>query len=119
MKKRILIIYTKSTSEIFNRQSALGSYIFCLAGLLCDNGFEVTINDLPFDKQLKQKNQALTSSTVSGSFIKKLIPSFVKEGIKDVKLFRWMDLFYEKIDTGKEFDKVLEFFSITFFAFSI
>lgn len=111
MKKRILIIYTKSTSEIFNRQSALGSYIFCLAGLLCDNGFEVTINDLPFDKQLKQKNQALTSSTVSGSFIKKLIPSFVKEGIKDVKLFRWMDLFYEKIDTGKEFDKVLEFYT--------
>ncbi len=111
MKKHILIIYTKSTSEIFNRQSALGSYIFCLAGILYDNGYDITINDLPFDKQLKQENKALATSKTSGSFLKKLIPYFIKEAIRDLQLFNWMDLFFKKVDRGREFDKVLEFYT--------
>ena len=46
MKKKILIVYGKSTAEIFNRQSALGSYIHCLAGILVKNGYDVRINDI-------------------------------------------------------------------------
>ena len=111
MKKRILIIYAKSTSEIFNRQSALGSYIFCLAGILYKNGYDITINNIPFDNQLKQSNQALSVTKTSGSFIKKLLPSFFKEAIKDLQLFRSMDLFCKSIDTGKEFDKIIEFYT--------
>jgi glycosyltransferase involved in cell wall biosynthesis len=111
LKKRIQIIYAKSTAEIFNRQSALGSYIFCLAGILIENGYEVRINDVSFSKELKQENKALSGSAFSGSFIKKLVPAFVKEALKDLQLFRWLDNLYACIDTGKEFDKVLEFYT--------
>lgn len=111
MKKKILIIYAKSTAEIFNRQSALGSYIFCLAGILTDHGYEIRINDLPFTKELKQENKMLSGSSGSGSFIKKMIPSFLKEAIKDIQLFGWLDRFYAQIDKGEDFDKVLEFYT--------
>lgn len=107
----ILIIYAKSTTEIFNRQSALGSYIFCLAGILAENGYNVTINDIEFTASLQQENKALSSGPASGSMIKKMIPAFVKEAIKDMRLFRWLDALYAKIDTGKKYDKVLEFYT--------
>ena len=109
--KRILIIYAKSTAEIFNRQSALGSYIFCLAGILAEKGYEVTINDIVFNNTLQQENKALASGPASGSLLKKMLPAFVKEAIKDLRLFRWLDALYAAIDKGKTFDKVLEFYT--------
>lgn len=109
MKKQILIVYAKSTSEIFNRQSALGSYIHCLAGILVKNGYSVRINDVEFN-QIPQQQSASVVNTQQ-SFLKKILPSFIKEYVKDKRLFSWMNVLYDKIDNGKSFDKVLEFYT--------
>lgn len=109
MKQQVLIIYAKSTDEIFNRQSALGSYIHCLAGILVKKGYDVRINHIDFDKILQQ--QSLSVVNIHASSLKKLIPNFVKEYIKDKRMFIWMKNLFNQVDNGKPFDKILEFYT--------
>ena len=109
MKKKILIVYGKSTAEIFNRQSALGSYIHCLAGILVKNGYDVRINDIEFNEIPQQQSASVV--TTQQSFLKKILPTFIKEYVKDKRLFSWMNVLFAKIDNGKPFDKVLEFYT--------
>lgn len=109
MKRQILIVYAKSTAEIFNRQSALGSYIHCLAGILVKNGHGVRINDVEFNEIPQQQSASVV--TTKQSFLKKMLPAFIKEYVKDKRLFSWMNVLYDKIDNGKSFDKVLEFYT--------
>ena len=111
MSKRIIIIYAKSTAEIFNRQSALGSYIHCLATILLKNGFEVSINNLSFYIGLEQKEAAPINNSGSSPFFKKLIPRFIKESVKDIQLFKWLNSLYQDIDNGNKFDCILEFYT--------
>jgi glycosyltransferase involved in cell wall biosynthesis len=109
MKKQILIVYAKSTTEIFNRQSALGSYIHCLASILVKNGYGVRINDLDFDSMPEQRSASVVKMQHSG--LKKIVPSFIKEYVKDKRMVGWINELFNKIDNGKSFDKVLEFYT--------
>lgn len=109
MKKKILIVYGKSTTEIFNRQSALGSYIHCLAGILVKNGYDVRINDIEFNEIPQQQSTSVVST--QQSVLKKNLPAFIKEYVKDKRLFSWMNVLFDKIDNGRAFDKVLEFYT--------
>jgi glycosyltransferase involved in cell wall biosynthesis len=109
LKKQILIVYAKSTDEIFNRQSALGSYIHCLAGILVKNGYGVRINNIDFDAIPAQTTKAVVP--VSSSSLKKIIPTFIKEYIKDKKMYYWLDALFAQIDNGKAFDTILEFYT--------
>lgn len=111
MKRRVQFIYAKDTAEIFNRQSALGSYIYCLASLLRSNGYEIRLNEIAFDESRKQQNISLARNQGSSSFLKKMIPSFIKEAIKDFRLFRRMKDLYEQVDKGNKFDVILEFYT--------
>lgn len=109
MKLKILIIYAKSTEEIFNRQSALGSYINCLAGILSKNGYSVRINDIDFSE--KPQEYSVSVVPAKQSFFKKWIPLFIKEYVKDRRMFRMMNKLFLRIDNGKSFDRVLEFYT--------
>lgn len=109
MKKKLLIVYGKSTAEIFNRQSALGSYIHCLAGILVKKGYDVRINDIEFNEIPQQQSISVVSTQQSS--LKKIIPAFIKEYVKDKRLFSWMNVLFTNIDNGKPFDKVLEFYT--------
>jgi len=110
MKKKILIVYSKSTAEVFNRQSALGSYIHCLSQIFVKNGYDVQINDTPFD-QVPAEHTVPAAGVGSSSALKKMVPAFIKEYMKDQKLFRQMEQLLAKIDTGGGFDKILEFYT--------
>jgi len=110
LKKKIIIVYAKSTREIFNRQSALGSYIHCLATILVKNGYSVSINEVSFNSNLEQTSGSSSNSSSSSSF-KQLLPGFVKEAIKDVRLFKWLDDLYLDLDKGIEIDYILEFYT--------
>ena len=109
MKNKVLIVYAKDTSEIFNRQSALGSYIHCLASILVKNGYKVKINDILFNEISEQ--ESISVAKKGGSFFNFFLPSFLKEYIKDVRLFLWMSSLFNKIDNGEFFDIVLEFYT--------
>jgi glycosyltransferase involved in cell wall biosynthesis len=111
LNKKINIIYAKSTEEIFNRQSALGSYIHCLATILSRNGYNVRVNELPFYVGLKQKNSSSVNRYDTPSLLKKLIPEFVKEVIKDARLFKLLDELIIQFDKGNDFDCILEFYT--------
>ncbi|HEX8514895.1 MAG TPA: glycosyltransferase family 4 protein [Bacteroidia bacterium] len=109
MAKKILIIYAKSTDEIFNRQSALGSYIHCLATILLKNGYEVSINDISFSREFQSKSSS--TFTASSSFIKKIIPGFIKEGLKDYQLFKRLKALFDSIKAAGSVDCILEFYT--------
>lgn len=111
LSKKITIIYAKNTDEIFNRQSALGSYIHCLATILVKKGYEVSLNDLSFHIGLKQNSATAANNSFSSSFLKKIIPGFLKEAIKDLQLFNWLDDLYLKLDKEKSMDCILEFYT--------
>lgn len=109
MKKQILIVYAKSTDEIFNRQSALGSYIHCLAGILFKNGYGVKINDIEFDAIPEQQTKSVVA--MRPSTFKKFLPAFIKEFVKDKRMYSWLESLYTNIDNGKPFDEILEFYT--------
>jgi glycosyltransferase involved in cell wall biosynthesis len=112
LNKRIIIIYAKGTEEIFNRQSALGSYIHCLSTILVKNGYKVSVNDLSFNIDLKQQN-VFSVNSPSSSFLKKLIPDFLKEVLKQIKLFQRLDNLYTNIDKkeSSKLDYIIEFYT--------
>ncbi len=109
MKKQILIVYAKSTDEIFNRQSALGSYIHCLAGILVKNGYGVRINEIEFDSIPEQETRSVVASGQSS--FKKFLPAFIKEYWRDKRMYSWLGSLYTNIDNGKPFDKIVEFYT--------
>ncbi len=111
MSKKLTIIYAKSTAEVFNRQSALGSYIHCLATILVKNGYAVSINEISFYVGLELKSSTAANRTSSFSFLKNLIPRCIKETVKDLQLFKSLDVLYFNIDKGKEIDCILEFYT--------
>lgn len=108
MPDKILIVYAKSTAEIYNRQSALGSYIHCFAEILVKNGYSVRVNDIDFGTPPPPKAAPVNVST---SVIKKLIPAFIKEYLKDKRLFSALEEKYAQTDNGRSFDTVIEFYT--------
>lgn len=108
---KLLLVYSKSTQELFNRQSALGSYMKCLCELLENGGIEVWINGVSF-KELKRQNVIFKSIAVAknGSW-KKFIPAFIKEFLKDVRVFKSMDKLFDSIPKTSTYDCILEFYN--------
>lgn len=107
--KKILFLYGKGTNELINRQSALGSYIYCLASLLQQCGYEIWINgiELSLLKQLEEKSNPVGKSGI----VKKLIPSFIKQFIRDKNLFSAHKKICNEIPNNINFEKVIEFYT--------
>jgi glycosyltransferase involved in cell wall biosynthesis len=109
-KKNILIIYSKGIAEVFNRQSALGSYIYCLAAILQENNYSVFINGEQFDsgKNL-QKSISIVSSRKPGLLSK--LPGILKANLKDLRLLLSLKKMRERILQHPGCDLVMEFYS--------
>ena len=109
---KLLILYTKDRHEVFNKKSALGSYINYLGKLLNKNGFEVYLNGEQLrNVQDKSNSVVLTSNKLS--FIKKIIPTSVKRYLREKKHLVDIDRFSEELVQGKvKYDLVLEYYNM-------
>ena len=109
MPGRILIIYTKNTGELGNRQSALGSYIACLCDIFQRSGMHVFVNGIAYDiiKQLP----VTANQPGSTSHITKYIPGFAKQLVKDSLVIKKIKESYNTIIGSGTYDCILEFYS--------
>jgi len=106
------LIYSKGSNEILNRQSALGSYIFCLCGLLEKNGWKVFINKDPFDSLVISSDKPGTLKSRKKFSVGKFVPSFIKDVLRDKKLFRRNELVYKDcISLPNSPDLIMEFYT--------
>ncbi len=111
MPKKILLVYAKSSLELLDRKSALGSYIFCLCELLQKDNTQLFVNGIAFN-QLKKQPSVVKSQAQSGSKIyRKYIPKFLKEAIKDMLIFKNLTQLYKQIILSEKYDCVLEFYN--------
>lgn len=109
-KKKLLILYTKNPDEVYNRKSAIGSYVNCLAGLLSES-FDVTLNYPKVDYKT-HINLSSSSSNSKLGWIKKLIPKRIKSYLRDKRHFDELEELKKKIvSLGIKFDTILEFYN--------
>lgn len=109
-KKKLLILYTKNPDEVFNRKSAIGSYVYCLAGLLSEE-FEVTLNSRK-TTILEQDNIGSKISSPKISLIKRIIPKRIKSFLRDRQHFKNLKALKNQIiDLNTKFDVILEFYN--------
>lgn len=111
MAKKILVVYAKSTQELMNRQSALGSYIFCLCEILQKNRMVVAVNGIRFEELAQQVFSPSRTHQASVGNLKTYFPTVVKEFLKDVFVFKKMKHLYQQIESSGAYDIVLEFYT--------
>lgn len=114
---KVLILYAKNKSELFNRKSALGSYIYCLSTLINDDDIDLYLNGVQFNKILNselgenEKKESGKQSVVSK--IAKLIPSSIKSIIKEILQLNKVKKFKnELLESNVKYDCILEFYTI-------
>jgi glycosyltransferase involved in cell wall biosynthesis len=109
VKKKLLILYAKNPQEVFNPQSALGSYIYCLANILHNDVYDVYINGISvtsdFSKRIVSKSNPTKSNKIS---LKRFVPESIKALIKDVKLLFSISKLKSRIDANFSYDVILE-----------
>lgn len=111
MSKQILLVYAKSTLELINRQSALGSYIFCLCEILQKKDMHVFVNGIAFNELKQQTIPEKTHIKLSNRGIKRYIPKIIKEVIKDILVLKNIKQLNKDIATTGKYDCVLEFYN--------
>jgi glycosyltransferase involved in cell wall biosynthesis len=108
-KKKLLIVYAKNPQEVFNPQSALGSYIYCLANILHNDVYDVYINGISVTSDFSKRNFSKSNPKKSNKpSLKRFIPESIKALIKDVKLLFNILKLKSKIDTDFSYDVILE-----------
>lgn len=108
-RKKLLIIYAKNPEEVYNPQSALGSYIFCLSSILHEGYFDVHVNGDFIESNSKRDEVKLKNPLKNSSFsLKRLFPEIIKSSIKDLVLFYRIKKLYKKIDQEYKYDLILE-----------
>lgn len=111
MSKIVHILYAKNPDEIFNRKSALGSYIFCLSTILNElGGYTICINGMFLD-QIRQKDVPTNSSSSNRSLIKKLIPGFIKRLFNEIRTFSKIKQLTKTIESDDNSEVIIEFYS--------
>lgn len=109
MTKKILLVYAKSSLELLNRQSALGSYIFCLCEILQKNEMKVFVNGIAFDDLRKMSPEEKQQQQRSGGGLRKYFPKILKDLIKDVLVFKNIKYLTQLAGGEVKYDCVLEF----------
>jgi glycosyltransferase involved in cell wall biosynthesis len=108
---KVQVIYARNTFELLSRQSALGSYIHCFCTILQKNGYEIYVNDVSFSELNQYKKNEIRNPDGSGKGLSRFIPFFLKEALKDLILFRNLDLLYEKIRKVENVQCIIEFYT--------
>jgi glycosyltransferase involved in cell wall biosynthesis len=105
------LIYAKGHQEILNRQSALGSYIHCLCGILEKSGWTVYINAISY-QEIAQMPTRVSVVTPSRFGIGKFVPEFLKDILRDRKLReRNSSVLGECLQIKEKPDLILEFYT--------
>lgn len=110
MRRNVLLLYGKSTDELLNRQSALGSYIFCLSTLLEQSNCKLWINGIEFS-MLQQTTMQSAGASINSSKLKKLIPKWVKTIKRDRAIFDFHNTLLNQLPKSIEFDVIFEFYT--------
>lgn len=105
---KIQIVYAQGTQEIFNRRSALGSYIHCLSEIFINKGYLLRINELFF---CEARKAATNNRQVKPGGAKRIIPLSAREFLKDVLLFLKHKKLLKHIEADLEFDCIIEFYT--------
>lgn len=111
--KSILIIYGKNFDEVFNRKSAIGSYIHCLANLLSKKGHSIFLNGKSFSDVQQQTTANITPNHSIIKYIKGFIPKRIKKKIREKEIIRKNEENYATLlNTAEKVDAILEFYCI-------
>jgi glycosyltransferase involved in cell wall biosynthesis len=107
---KILILYTKAPQEVFNRKSALGSYINCLANLLETSEIDVYLNG----SRLTEMEESNSNNSMQNSnSLRRMIPGVMKRFFRERKMFQTSNqVINEILAQDVEYDHVLEFYTL-------
>lgn len=109
---KLLILYTKSRTEVFNRKSAIGSYIYCLSDILQSEGHSVFLNGRPFQAEIITQRENVKPGGLKKS-ITKLIPSFLRRAIRDRLILKQADSIADELNGETTvYDAILEFYNL-------
>lgn len=109
----LLILYTKDQNEIFNRKSAIGSYIFCLGEILSKSNVNVFLNGKHIDLVggVSCENEKVSNRIKSK--LKAIIPQFIKRWLRDKGHLNQLNEFKNRLlKDGNSYDAVLEFYNL-------
>lgn len=105
-KKRILYVVNSKNYNVFNRNSAIDS-ILCSILLELAKEFEVSVNGIEMSKDIIYNSGSINTLSTSSS-IKKLVPAFVKQILRDRKVFIDNDQLFEEIKKTNKPDVIIE-----------
>jgi glycosyltransferase involved in cell wall biosynthesis len=111
-KKKVLVVYAKSTEEVFDRKSALGAQVNCVSNMLISENTEVYVNGVLLTDEVNNKaHLILQSSKFKG--LKKIVPRFLKRFIRDNRQWKKMQNLTEDIlKADVNYDAILEFYNL-------
>ncbi|MFK8037013.1 MAG: glycosyltransferase family 4 protein [Crocinitomicaceae bacterium] len=108
---KLLILYTKDRNEVFNRKSAIGSYIHCLSNILQSEGYTVFLNGDSLDSINKIETERLPTN--AKKVIARFLPSFLKRALRDrMVLKNANNIATELLDSEARYDAILEFYNL-------
>ncbi len=111
MASIIQIIYAKNPGELINRRSALGSYIFTLAGLLSQAGHRVRLNDFYYQDLIDRLDKDESQTPPSSRSLPLPLPKKLKAIARDILLFRNHRDLLDKVKILPKVDSILEFYT--------
>lgn len=113
-KKFALLLYTRNSAEVFNRKSALGSYIHVLSTIVSSLGYEVHLNGKEIvDSNSKNSPESKNTATSVKSIFSKFIPKKIKHTIRDQQAAKNTESILNSIlENGVHYDVIIEFYSI-------
>lgn len=103
----VLILYSKAPGEIYNRKSALGSYIHCLSLLLSEKHTVYLNGEIP-----SAAGEAQTPNPAHKNKLKNLIPKSIRNYKIDIQTKKNNAALAKKIKSlTVKFDLIIEFYS--------
>lgn len=112
VKKNVLVLYAKSTEEVFDRKSALGAQVNCVSNMLRSDNTDVYINGRLLTDKVNDEASFIQPSS-KFRLLKKLVPKVLKRFIRDKRQWAKMDdLTTDILESGVKYDVILEFYNL-------
>jgi glycosyltransferase involved in cell wall biosynthesis len=109
--KKILILVESPTFNPLNRYSAVSAVIYSFAGLLHENGFQVSINGESIDQIREKEDRAVANVGIQSPFYYRLFPKRMREAVKDLLLFNRLPLLHQKLEALSKPDIIISWIS--------
>lgn len=106
VKKKILFVVNIKNYNIFNRKSAIDSILCSILMELSEN-YEVYVNTSPLTKKVVYNTDSLDTLSES-SRIKKMVPEFVKQFLRDLNMLKGNKQLFNEISKLPKPDLIIE-----------